>query len=207
MKITRTILLVAAIAAVCTLAMSKTLAGPSVATSPAAGAVKVAVCDVRRIWGTSRYLVELHAASSVKIQERQQALMKLTESKLADIRTTREMLAEYKTGQDYEDHLAEARKKEIAFRLWQEVEKASLEHQAFMMKKSSYEKVLAAVSDVAERMGIDVVLYSRSGPASSYGVNNVKDLTAWITSQSVMYSSPRADITDEVIKTLDAAGE
>ncbi|MCD6365715.1 MAG: OmpH family outer membrane protein, partial [Planctomycetes bacterium] len=134
-----------------------------------------------------------------------QDLQSLSESKLSDIRMAREMLAEYKTSKDYEAHLAEVRKKEIAFRVWQEVEKTSVEHQAFMVKKSSYEEVLSAVADVARRMGIDVVLYSRSGSPSSYGVNNVKDLTVWITSQSVVYFSPQTDITDAVIKALDVA--
>ncbi|MCD6365011.1 MAG: hypothetical protein J7M14_03965, partial [Planctomycetes bacterium] len=61
MKTTRIILPAVAVALVCALVMSRTFAGPDAVTSPAVGAVKVAVCDIRRIWSNSEHLGELHA--------------------------------------------------------------------------------------------------------------------------------------------------
>jgi outer membrane protein len=90
-----------------------------------------------------------------------------------------------------EEKLMAKREQEAKIRRFMEMRQKQLDDQGRRMRRSLVDEIRAVVRDFARERGIDIVLDSSGGSLNGVEV--------------VLYSDPRVDLTDEVIKVVNRA--
>ena len=107
--------------------------------------------------------------------------------------------------EDAEKANKEYMEKMISAQAWQQMIKAQVERDNKRQMKSLFEKIEKATQQVAQAKKIDLVIVEQKVemPADLDQIN-VEQLRAVINQRSVLYSSGRFDISNEVLAALDA---
>lgn len=170
------------------------------AVSP--GGLRVGTVEMVRVFNDMqetkdlRQRAEAERARLIATQkEKQEELQTLTQSK-----------AQFKPDHpQYEEINRKLLKASVEFKNWGEFAQLDFERNQKRLMKARFEKIQAAVAEVAQRDGIDLVL-SSSQPELPEDLDRVKaeELNAIMRQRDVLYTSPRTDITDQVLALLDA---
>lgn len=193
-----------AAAALCALALSwRAGAGASIASAPQ---TSVAVVDVQQLF---KNLDEYRSRDS-QIQEQRGELQREFDQKLEALRLLRDELNELPTGSD-----ARLRKVMEGLRLEATINAEGEAWQGWLVMEQSrlvkemFRKAEEAVQSVASRDGWDVVLWDHSTNPSltldGQAAESFETMNRRLVSRTIAYSSPRADITQLVIDTMNNA--
>ncbi|MGB2985619.1 MAG: OmpH family outer membrane protein [Phycisphaerae bacterium] len=161
---------------------------------------KVAVVNVPAV--SERYLrtSELEAQFEqrrVKFNEQRDALREKIE------RTGRSLQEEFKPGtREYDERRKQLAMLETELQWFIETEARKIEEGLASSLHSIYSDIQAVVREVAEEMGIDMVLAADRLPEEV--PQTTTQVRQQIVLQKVIYFSPRVDLTDEVITRLNA---
>jgi Skp family chaperone for outer membrane proteins len=107
--------------------------------------------------------------------------------------------------EDAEKANKEYMEKAISFQAWQQMIKAQVERDNKRQMKTLFEKIEQATKQVAQAKKIDLVLVEQrvEMPADLDQIN-VEQLRALINQRSVLYSSGKFDVSNDVLAALDA---
>lgn len=107
----------------------------------------------------------------------------------------------------YEELNNQLMKASMEYKVWGESQKMMAEHTQKKQMKALFEKITAAIGEVAKRDGIDVVIANNSEQLPTdqelEGMD-IRALRAMILQKDVLYTTDRADISTAVITLLDA---
>jgi Skp family chaperone for outer membrane proteins len=87
---------------------------------------------------------------------------------------------------------------------WGKITKAKAERNQKRRMKHLFEQIEAAVTEVAEREGYDLIVADQRAEIPNLDEINFNQLQGLINSRTVLYASAKADISDQVIALLDA---
>ena len=192
---------VLAVLMVCLIATGCWLLSPGQAQpAPAAGRSAIGVLNVPQIFRDSREFKAMTAQfeqRATQLKSNADAQEKALADRAEDIR--RRFQPDTK---DYQDRMRELLTERIRYRVTLEVESKDmlLEHQR--LTEAFYSKLCRVVDDIAREQGFDVVLYREEFQTRS--AQGSEELLAMIRQRKILYCSTRADITDTVLKRLDA---
>ena len=88
--------------------------------------------------------------------------------------------------------------------MWGVTTKAGVERDQKMMLKRLYDKIEAAVGQVAQQRGIDLVIADGRQDIGNLEAVPAEDLRRMLNSRNVVYATKAVDITETVIAVLDA---
>jgi Skp family chaperone for outer membrane proteins len=167
--------------------------------APAAtnGSLNIGVVSVRNVFNGSQQQAKYRNA----VLNKQSQLQAQLESRAKDLEAAEAELKTFKPGT--EDHLKQLQlvlKKRSELDSEQEFlkQKRNLEDKEWMEKL--YQATLTIVADLAQEKGLDMVL-ERTEPQFPI---SAEELMATFSSHKVLYSGNCPDLTDEVVKRLDA---
>lgn len=196
---TRVAILTAAAAAVGALLLNRTFAAPQTTTMPVAQATSVAVCDVLAVLARcerAKMLSEKFAGQLKNIE----AQAKQNEQKLRDAEQSLEELA---VGtDDYERQYQAISGMAVGFDIRNKTARANIKRKYYIATLSLYKEITDTVAELARQRGIDIVIY-RDGRAM--GGRSVQELQRQMSGRKILYATGRLDITDEVLKKVNAA--
>jgi Skp family chaperone for outer membrane proteins len=165
--------------------------------------LNIAVINVSSVFKNMKESVELNKAIATKANARRDEVEKRRQE-IQDLIRHRE---DFKPGSP--QWLATSEdidKKSAEADVWVRVSQLKLEREQKQMLRNLFEKIQRACEQIAQREKLDLVLANRAvdfvGPNLD-GVNYER-LSDLLGQQSVMYSSKKADITNEVLTLLDA---
>lgn len=167
-----------------------------------AGAKNIAVANVARVFAemqeTKDLQTRMDAAGRNVMQEDAER-----SNKLKDLQSARDLTKSNTPAWDTANKtLMDAR---IEYRVWVETTRAELAHQQKMQTRELYDKIIAAIAEVAKGRGIDIVVADKKQLApESIEKMSVDDFRAMLSQREVLYASAGSDITGEVIALLDA---
>ena len=182
---------------VCLLALWATLEYSHAAPAATTGSLNIGIVSIRTVISQSQQQAKYRSA----ILSRQSQLQAQLESRAKDIEAAEAELNTMRPGtEDYLKQLQVVLSKRGAFESEQEYlkQKRSLEDKEWMEKL--YQAALKNVAAIAEEEGLDLILEKTEPqfPLSS------DELLATFSTHKVLYSKGCPDLTNEVIKRLDA---
>jgi Skp family chaperone for outer membrane proteins len=195
-------LLIAAVAAL----LAHAANGAGTTGQPASGnnhQLNIAVINVSSVFKNMKEQIELNKAIGTKASARRDEVEKRRQE-IQDLIRHRD---DFKPGSP--QWLATSEdidKKSGEADVWVRVSQAKIEREEKQMLRTLFDKIQRACEQVAQRNNLDLILSTRSieviGPnLDGVTVDRLSDL---LGQQSVMYSSKKADITNEVLTLLDA---
>lgn len=172
------------------------------ARGAAAGDVRIAVANPSRIFQAMRETQDLKETMKQDLvrlkgeeEERKAKVVKLQGQR-------NELKPETPQWDDANDALLKAA---IDLDTWGKTSKARAERNQKRQMKHLFEQIEAAVTEVAERDGFDLVVADqRPELPQNLDEVNFDQLRGLINSRNVLYASAKADISDRVIALLDA---
>jgi Skp family chaperone for outer membrane proteins len=125
------------------------------------------------------------------------------QGKVKDLQGARDMLkADSPQYQDADKAFMQAA---IEFDTWSKITQAQLQGQQKQQMKILFDKIVTATTQVAQRKGLDLVLADqRPELPENLAAINVDQLRAILNGRNVLYSTPRVDISNDVVAALDA---
>jgi len=175
----------------------------SAVASPALAQSKVGICNPARIFNEIQETKDLKAKleNDIKTLDAQRADKQL---KLKDAQTNRDQLKPDAPG--WAERNQELLRLAIEFDVWQRSMQADLEAQQKRQMKTLFDKITGAVATVAAQKGLDIVIAEqRPELPESLDQVQVNDLRARLTARNVLFNTPQADISNDVIAAMDAA--
>lgn len=105
----------------------------------------------------------------------------------------------------YQDMTQQLEKKSITYDTELKIKQLGLQQQQTQQLKAIYDKITAAVTDMAKKRGLDLVLVENNPPFPA----DVADmeptaLSHLINDRNMMYVSPSVDLTNDAVTALDA---
>jgi Skp family chaperone for outer membrane proteins len=192
-----------ALAAVVVAAMGLVTARPATAQE-ASGTVRVAVANPGKILSALQESADMQKneqAEISRLKEQEQSKGKA----IQDLRGQRDKFTKKGTP-DWDKQTADLVQKSVEARVWAETEQARLTRRNKDQIKSLFEKIQAAVQQIAQERKIDLVVtdFGRDMP------DDVDDITPdalrqLIAQKSVLYAAKGVDLSDDVIARLNAA--
>ncbi|MCC6358412.1 MAG: OmpH family outer membrane protein [Phycisphaerales bacterium] len=91
---------------------------------------------------------------------------------------------------------------QIEYKNWFDLMQADLARETGVWTVRVYEEILAGIKDLAEKDGIELVLYRDEFVATTYNVEQVREQ---IRARKVLYAAGATDITQQVIQKLNEA--
>lgn len=93
----------------------------------------------------------------------------------------------------------------VDYEVWGRLQQAEVQRQQKIQMKALYDKITAAVAEVAAKRGIDLVI-AQQDPDFPENLDqiNVDQLRMLINQHNVLYHTPVVDISSEVIAVMDA---
>jgi Skp family chaperone for outer membrane proteins len=164
--------------------------------------VRIAVADAGRIFNEMQETKD----TQVQMQEERNRLEAVAKEKVDEInklKAQREQLKPDAPGfDDLTDKLNDAAND---FQAWRASVQSKAERAQKRQVAGLFQKVEAATAEVAQREGYDLVL-AKQRPQLPDNLDAVKyqDVVQILSSRNVLYSSPRADVSDMVIQSLNA---
>jgi Skp family chaperone for outer membrane proteins len=125
------------------------------------------------------------------------------ESKLRELQSSRDQLKP--DSPQYAQRNQELLKVATEYEVWGKLTQADVQRNQKMRMKTLFDKIQAAVGEVAEQKGIDMVI-SEQKPEIPENLDsiNVEQLRAILNGRNILYHTPRVDISNDVIALLDS---
>ena len=176
----------------------------SVAVAQAAG-VRVAVVNPARVFNEIEETKALQTRNNDE-QKKIELASKEKAAAMSKLKTERDN--SYKPdSQQFEDATLELARLTADYKVWAEFEKAKAEHNQKKQTKQLFDKIQVAISDVAKRDGVDIVISDTSERLpDDIDSMDVRALRAMILQKNVLFVSAKQglDMTDAVILMLNA---
>lgn len=187
-------------------AQSADQADPTAASPPpvADGRRLVAVLDLVRIFDECAQIKALNEI----IQKKTEEITKEANQRREVIETKQfELKQAFRPGtQDYNVRRKELMQLNIDANVWFKLTEEEVEQDRFHWTRVIYEQAASAAAEVARERGFDVVLQRTEFRPLDPGVEqNVQVLRRMIQERQLVYHVPEVDITNTVIRRLDAA--
>jgi Skp family chaperone for outer membrane proteins len=179
---------------------------PSLLSAQAAGAgggaMRIAVADASRIFNEMQERKDIQVSMQSEL-ERLNAQNKERTDELRKLQAQRDQLKP--DTPQYDDLNEKLNDGAIEFRSWQAQATAKAERSQKRQVKALFQRVEAAVAEIATQQGYDLVL-TKQRPELPDNLDAVKyeQIVAALSARNVLYASPKADISDAVIAALDA---
>jgi Skp family chaperone for outer membrane proteins len=124
-------------------------------------------------------------------------------TKLNDLKTARDALKP--DSPQYGDRNKELLQASIDYEVWGRLTQADIQRQQKQQIKSLYDKITAAITEVAIKRGIELVI-AEQRPEFPPDLDqlNLDQLKLLINQRNVLFSTALVDISPEVITTMDA---
>lgn len=172
------------------------------APSANAGAKNIAVANVARVFAemqeTKDLQTRMDAAGRKVMQDDAER-----SNKLKDLQSSRDLTRS--NTPDWEKANKALMDARIEYRVWVETTRAEMAHDQKMQTKELYDKIIAAVGEIAKNRGIEIVVAEKKQLSpENIEKMNVDDFRAMLSQREVLYASAGSDITSEVIALLDA---
>jgi Skp family chaperone for outer membrane proteins len=171
-------------------------------TPAAPGGLRVGTVEMVRVFNDMQETKDLRQRAEAE----RARLMATQKEKQDELQTMSQSRAQFKPDHpQYEEINRKLLRASVEFKNWGEFAQMDFERNQKRLMKARFEKIQAAVAEVAQRDGIDLVL-SKSQPEIPDDLDRVKaeELNAIMRQRDVLYTSPRTDITDQVLALLDA---
>lgn len=168
----------------------------------AADPSKVAVVNTAKIFNdmVERKDMQAKMEADLKLLD---GVDKEKREKLNALKTSRDALKS--DSPQFKEKNADLLKSAIEYEGWTKINQANLQRDQKQQMKNLFDKIEAAVSEVAKQKGIEVVLNDRRqdipDDLDPLNINQLKEL---INARTVMYSNDKADISNDVLALLDA---
>ncbi|MGH7215231.1 MAG: OmpH family outer membrane protein, partial [Tepidisphaeraceae bacterium] len=105
----------------------------------------------------------------------------------------------------YGDRNKELLQAAVDLKVWGELMQQDLQRSQKQQMKSLFEKIEEAITEVAQQKGVDLVIAEqRPELPESIDQISVDQLRMLINQRNVLYATPKADISNEVIALLDS---
>jgi Skp family chaperone for outer membrane proteins len=167
-------------------------------------AVRVAVANPSKILSMMLETADLKKADAGEVQK----LREQEEAKGKEIQAMKEQRDKFsKRGTpDYEKQTSDLIQKSVDARVWAEVQQAHLTRRNKEELRNLYNKIQAAVAQIAQERKLDLVLTDFGGDIpEDLDPITPERLQQIIQQKSVLFAGKNADISDDVIARLNAA--
>jgi Skp family chaperone for outer membrane proteins len=163
--------------------------------------IKIAVARAARIANEMQEMKDFRQKMA-NDQQALQAQLKERQEKLRLMRDNRDQLK--RDSPQYNERNKELLEEAINLEAWGRIRQAELERNIKLNIKGFWDKIEAAVAEVAQAKGIDIVI-SDQRPEIPDDLDQIKieQLQQLIGQRDVLYANPKVDISDEVIALLD----
>ena len=171
--------------------------------------VRVSVCNPSKVF---EQIDERKAIETQVNNDRERIKVEAQRRKL-EIEELQRQMREVNPGSDlYKEKNEQLLKKAIEFDVWAKLTEQSLQRMEKELLRNLYDKIREATKEVAEAKKIDLVLSERRPDLSGNRIDAMtpEQVRAAIATTDVLYSSPKADITADVVLLLNkkfATGE
>ncbi len=171
--------------------------------APAAsfGQVKIALANPARIIAGVKETKDLQQKTNAEIASLEQQA-KQKQSALDDLRGRRDQLNPGTP--QYEQLNGQFRQESINLQAWNQFHKADLGARQKAQLKALYQKMQAAIADIAKAQGFDLVM-TEQAPQIPDNLDQVQmnELQGLLNIRNVLYANPAIDITSQVIAKMD----
>lgn len=161
--------------------------------------IRVAVVAVEEVFNnlSERRSVEADIQSEIEALQQEQQDRR---SEIEDLEEDYSILAD---GSDAAQQAREElEKKLVEYEVWQQVSSRKMESERAVRISSIYRKMMAAIENIADREGYDMVMFKDDIPEFR-GAENQQQIAAMIQSRKLLYSSERLDISDQVLQRMN----
>jgi Skp family chaperone for outer membrane proteins len=174
-------------------------AGPTLAQD--ALTAKVAIANPSRIFSEIQETKDIN----VKMRTEGETLASQEKDKRDELKSLQEARDQLKPGTpQYKEQNEKLLKAAIEFDSWGKIRKAEFDRNKKIQMKAVFEKVQAAVAEVAKQRGIDLVITDQK-PVIPDNLDQISDadLRQQLNQQSILYADPKLDISNDVIALMD----
>jgi Skp family chaperone for outer membrane proteins len=207
MNPSRSILLVICVLALLVWQVGRTPAqSPEGAVSPAVSSVpdgggRTAVLDVVRIFDECDQIKDLNAL----LRDANEAVQNEAASREKQLSQKQiELRAFSPDSPDYAPRRRDFTRMSIDANVWLQTKRIELQRDHYNWTRIVYEECLAAVEEVTRERGVMLVLQKRPFNPEIILDENVENLQQMIRARAVVYSHESLDITDDVIRKMNA---
>ena len=173
------------------------------AVSPAAAQqepTRVATANTGQIFNQIRETKDLQQ----KMDEQRKQLAQQEQAKRAAVNAIQEARNQFKPeSQQYQEKNAELMRAAIEFETWGRVNQADMTRAQKQQMKTLFDKIEAAVGEVAKQRGFDLVIADQRGEINNLEQLNPDQLRVLLNQRIVLFAGPKADITNDVIAHMD----
>lgn len=177
--------------------MSNSWAQPAGAKK--APATSVAVCDVVEIFN------DYHRAKDLtgKLSQRRKSIEDEDKKRQAAIEAINLEIEGLKEGSgEYEKRFNEMQRRTIDRQAWLQYEEALAVREHHRLTQEMYEQIRKMIATIATSRGFQIVLFRDPEDLTS---QNTSELLRLINMRKVLYSDSSVDITEETLRSLNAA--
>jgi Skp family chaperone for outer membrane proteins len=171
--------------------------------SASAQSTKIAVVNVQRVYND----MQETKAMTVRMAEEGKKLNAEMEAKaqeLQKLRAERDDKDHLKPGTpQWEEVNQKLITKSVELKNWRDSKQALQEDAYKQQVKKLFEKVEAAVAEVAKAEGYDIVIADTSAGQDALDQADLRTLKAMLLQKSVLFANDKSDITQRVIISLD----
>ena len=164
--------------------------------------IRIATANPAKIFG------EMNETKALKekMEKDRQSLEQEEKDRVAALNTVREQRTNLKPDSpQFADKTQEVLKKSIELQVWRELQKAELQRQQKLEMKTIFQKIEAAVADVAQSKGYTLVISElRTEFPDDLDQITVEQLRVLINQRDILYAAKGVDISDMVINDLNA---
>ena len=184
------------------LAMFASLLIPSSSASAQTAAARIAVADATRIFNEMQETKDAQKGMGEE-RDRLNAIGKEKADEVRKLQAERDQIKP--DSPKYDDLNEKLTDAALDFKLWQAKATSGAERNQKRQIKALFQKVEAAVAEIAKRDGYDLVL-TKVRPELPANVDNINydQIVAALSGRNVLYASPKVDISDAVIALLDS---
>lgn len=173
-------------------------AQPGDAAPRVPAANRVAICDVVVVFNEYQKAKDL----TQKLDRRRQEIQAEGQRRSNEIDSIRMTLEGLRPGsKKYRQEQQRMEKLQIERDVWAKVQKAKVMRDHYLLTKEMYNDILRVIRDVADQHELDLVLYRELGQLEA---KNTRELLRELSMRKVLYSKPSVNITDLVLKRLNA---
>ena len=163
-------------------------------------ATRVATANTGQVFNQIRETKDLQQ----KMDEQRKTLAQQEQAKRASLNALQEARNQFKPESDqYREKNGELMRAAIEFETWGRVNQADLTREQKQQMKTLFDKIEAACGEVAKQRGFDVVIADQRGEITNLEQLNPDQLRVLLNQRIVLYTSPKADITNDVIAFMD----
>lgn len=158
---------------------------------------RVAVVDIVRIFNEYERQKDLETEMK-QLQERLQLDNQQRRQRLEGLDAT--VSAMDSTDPNYAGKMKELFEENLAYKNWMDLKQAGMAREIAVWTERMYKEITATIGEVAQRQGIDCVLYKDEYQTLGADVDSIRNQ---IRARKVLYANPSIDITSEVLTRLN----